>query len=234
MKNIFNKTNAPYLVSGALAIGTLLASGIFAVAPYIGFLAPVAALNLGLPFIVGSAVLSTVIMGLSIVGIWQKRTADKTISEKDAQLTEKVKEIENKNSQVVLQEEIILKRTKEVNTKEKEISKLEAQLVEKNKELKDKDTVISYLGAQSVKKDAEMQEQLDKKVKYIINSDEDARRIHQEHKERNREEVLNPVAFSDLFDESPSSENHSTQNGQSWTEWCTDKAKTAAQLAMRG
>jgi hypothetical protein len=37
MKSIFNKTNAPYLASGALAIGTLLASGIFAVAPYTGF-----------------------------------------------------------------------------------------------------------------------------------------------------------------------------------------------------
>ncbi|MGL9718246.1 MAG: hypothetical protein ACR5K9_06230 [Wolbachia sp.] len=69
MKNVFNKTNAPYLVSGALAIGTLLASGIFAVAPYIGFLAPVAALSLGLPFIVGGAIFSAVAIALSAVVI---------------------------------------------------------------------------------------------------------------------------------------------------------------------
>ncbi|CAQ54457.1 hypothetical protein C1A_1177 [Wolbachia endosymbiont of Culex quinquefasciatus JHB] len=41
MKSIFNKANAPYLVSGALATSALLASGVFAIAPYIGFLAPV-------------------------------------------------------------------------------------------------------------------------------------------------------------------------------------------------
>jgi hypothetical protein len=155
MKNIFSKTNAPYLASGALAIGTLLTSGIFAVAPYIGFLAPVAALSLGLPFVIGGIVFSAAAIALSAVVIGKNNT----ISKKDAQLTEKVKEIEDKNSQVVLQEEIILKHTKEVNTKEKEISKLEAQLVERNKELKDKDTVISYLDAQSVKKEAEMQAQ---------------------------------------------------------------------------
>ncbi|MCA4774402.1 hypothetical protein [Wolbachia endosymbiont of Mansonella perstans] len=69
MKNIFNKTNEPYLVSGALAIRTLLASGIFAVAPYVGFLTPVAALSLGLPFIAGGAVFSAATIALSVVVI---------------------------------------------------------------------------------------------------------------------------------------------------------------------
>lgn len=35
MKNIFNKTNAPYFAIGTLATLALLASGVFAVAPYI-------------------------------------------------------------------------------------------------------------------------------------------------------------------------------------------------------
>ncbi|QOD38041.1 hypothetical protein [Candidatus Wolbachia massiliensis] len=151
MKNVFNKANAPYLVSGALAIGTLLASGIFAVAPYVGFLAPVAALSLGLPFIIGGAVFSVAAIALSAVAI----SKNSTIAEKEAGIFAAVKEN----------------------------SKLREQLVERNEELKDKDTVISYLDANSVKKDTEMKKQLDKKVRYIINSDEGAQRVHQERKE---------------------------------------------------
>ncbi|WP_458694686.1 hypothetical protein [Wolbachia endosymbiont (group B) of Eucosma cana] len=40
-------------MSGTLATAALLASGVFAVAPYIGFLAPVAALSVGLPHFFG-------------------------------------------------------------------------------------------------------------------------------------------------------------------------------------
>ncbi|NSM56605.1 hypothetical protein HET73_03810 [Wolbachia endosymbiont of Atemnus politus] len=87
--SIFNKTNAPYLVSGALAIGTLLASGVFAAAPYIGFFAPVAALSVGLPFIIGGAVFSAVAIPLSYAAI----SKNKTISEKDAQLAKVVKQM---------------------------------------------------------------------------------------------------------------------------------------------
>lgn len=74
MKNIFNKTNAPYLAVGVLTTLTLLASGVFAVAPYIGFLAPVAALSVGLPFIIGGAIISAVAIALSAVVISKNNT----------------------------------------------------------------------------------------------------------------------------------------------------------------
>ncbi|MCM1002635.1 hypothetical protein DM84_05465, partial [Wolbachia pipientis] len=93
--SIFKKTNAPYLVSGALAIGTLLASGIFAVAPYIGFLAPVAALSLGLPFVIGGAVFSAAAIALSAVVI----NKNNTISEQKAQLANQTKEIADKKKE---------------------------------------------------------------------------------------------------------------------------------------
>ncbi|MDR1139986.1 MAG: hypothetical protein LBJ80_03800 [Rickettsiales bacterium] len=96
MKNIFNKTNAPYLASGALAIGTLLASGIFAVAPYIGFLAPVAALSLGLPFVIGGAVFSAAAIALSAVVI----NKNKTISEKDAVVQAQEQEISEQKARL--------------------------------------------------------------------------------------------------------------------------------------
>ncbi|MDR0773163.1 MAG: hypothetical protein LBE46_02410 [Wolbachia pipientis] len=95
MKNIFNKTNVPYLVAGVLATLTLLASGIFAAAPYIGFLAPVAALNIGLPFIIGCAVFSVVTIVLSCKAI----SKNKIISEKDAQLSEKEAEVKAKEEE---------------------------------------------------------------------------------------------------------------------------------------
>lgn len=79
---MISKNNAPYLVAGALATLTLLASGVFAAAPYIGFLAPVAALSVGLPFIIGCAVFSVVTIALSYKAI----SKNKTISEKDVQL----------------------------------------------------------------------------------------------------------------------------------------------------
>ncbi|WP_264705720.1 hypothetical protein [Wolbachia endosymbiont (group A) of Ancistrocerus nigricornis] len=62
---MMNKNNVPYLIAGALATANLLASGVFAAAPYIGFLAPVAALSVGLPFIIGYAVFSVVTIALS-------------------------------------------------------------------------------------------------------------------------------------------------------------------------
>lgn len=79
MKNIFNKTHAPYLAVSVLATLTLLASGVFAVAPYAQFLAPVAALSVGLPFIIGGAVFSAVAIALSAVVI----SKNNAISEKD-------------------------------------------------------------------------------------------------------------------------------------------------------
>lgn len=104
MKNMFNKANMPYLVSSTLAIATLLASGVFAAAPYAGFLAPVAVLGFGLPFIIGGAVSSALVFALSAVVI----SRNKTISERDTkisslkgQLAKKEKVIEAKNKTIV-------------------------------------------------------------------------------------------------------------------------------------
>ncbi|MCM1001548.1 MAG: hypothetical protein KTV72_04485, partial [Wolbachia endosymbiont of Melophagus ovinus] len=94
--SILKKTNAPYLVSGALAIGTLLASGVFAVAPYIGFLAPVAALSVGLPFIIGGAIFSVAAIALSAVVI----SKNNTISEKNARLGGKDTQISSLENQL--------------------------------------------------------------------------------------------------------------------------------------
>ncbi|MBC6685866.1 hypothetical protein H9I48_01150 [Wolbachia pipientis] len=69
-----SKGNVPYYMAGTLATFTLLASGVFAAAPYIGFLAPAAALSIGLPFIIGCAVLSAVVIALSAVAISKNNT----------------------------------------------------------------------------------------------------------------------------------------------------------------
>ncbi|WP_353277997.1 hypothetical protein [Wolbachia endosymbiont (group A) of Agelastica alni] len=124
MKNIFNKTNVPYYIAGTLATLTLLASVVFAAAPYIGFLAPVAALSVGLPFIIGGAVFSAVAIALSYKAI----SKNKTISEKDVQLAEKVEEISKKDAQLANQ-------AKEIEDKDKTISEKEAQLAEKSTDI---------------------------------------------------------------------------------------------------
>lgn len=96
MKSIFNKANAPYLVSGALATSALLASGVFAVAPYIVFLAPVAALSVGLPLIVVDAVFSFVTIAFSCAAI----SKNNTIAEKKDQLNQQSNEIASLKKQL--------------------------------------------------------------------------------------------------------------------------------------
>ncbi|QKX02915.1 hypothetical protein GOY07_01640 [Wolbachia endosymbiont of Litomosoides sigmodontis] len=85
MKNIFKKTSAPYLVGSALAIGALLTLGVFTVSPYVAFSAPVAALSVVLPLIIGSTVYSTIVIALSSAAI----SKNNTISEKDAKPAKK-------------------------------------------------------------------------------------------------------------------------------------------------
>lgn len=115
MKSIFNKANSPYLVSGALATATLLASGVFAVAPYIGFLSPVAALNVGLPLIVVGAVFSVVSIVLSCAAI----SKNNTIAEKNKVIVQKTQDIEK----------VISEQTSQLNQKNTEISRLKEQLM---------------------------------------------------------------------------------------------------------
>ncbi len=60
--------------------------------PNIGFLAPVAALSVGLPFIIGGAVFSAVAIALSYAAV----SKNKTISEKEAQLSDEKSKVEAK------------------------------------------------------------------------------------------------------------------------------------------
>lgn len=124
MKNIFNKTNVPYYIAGTLATLTLLASVVFAAAPYIGFLAPVAALSVGLPFIIGGAVFSAVAIALSYKAI----SKNKTISEKDVQLAEKVEEISKKDAQLANQAKEIEDKDKTISEKDREIFRMKNEL----------------------------------------------------------------------------------------------------------
>ncbi|WP_341814635.1 hypothetical protein [Wolbachia endosymbiont (group A) of Chalcis sispes] len=122
---MISKDNVPYYIAGTLATFTLLASGVFAAAPYIGFLAPVAALSVGLPFIIGYAVFSVVTIALSYAAV----SKNKTISEKEAQLSDEKSKVEAKG--------------KIISEKVKEISEKNTQLANQAKEIEDKDKTIS-------------------------------------------------------------------------------------------
>ncbi|QTP61392.1 hypothetical protein HUB92_02300 [Wolbachia endosymbiont of Wiebesia pumilae] len=145
---MMNKNNVPYLIAGALATATLLASGVFAAAPYIGFLAPVAALSVGLPFIIGYAVFSVVTIALSYKAISENKTnselknkmkaQEQTISGQKTQLAKKEAEVkakEEENSKlknkVEAQEEENSKLKDQVRTQKQKSSEQKTQLAEK-------------------------------------------------------------------------------------------------------
>ncbi len=79
-----------------MATSALLASGVFAVAPYIVFLAPVAALSVGLPLIVVAAVFSFVTIAFSCAAI----SKNNTIAEKKDQLNQQSNEIASLKKQL--------------------------------------------------------------------------------------------------------------------------------------
>nr|WP_264374170.1 hypothetical protein [Wolbachia endosymbiont (group A) of Sphecodes ephippius] len=65
MRDLYSKTNAPYLIAGAVATLVLLASGTLAVAPYVAFLSPIAAFNVALPVALSLSILSILVLALS-------------------------------------------------------------------------------------------------------------------------------------------------------------------------
>uniref|UniRef100_A0A1B0FE62 Peptidase M16 C-terminal domain-containing protein n=1 Tax=Glossina morsitans morsitans TaxID=37546 RepID=A0A1B0FE62_GLOMM len=119
IREMMNKNNVPYYIAGTLATFTLLASGVFAAAPYIGFLAPVAALSVGLPFIIGYAVFSVVTIALSHKAISENKT--------NSELKNKMKAQEQTISGQKTQ---LPKKEAEVKAKEEENSKLKDQIEE--------------------------------------------------------------------------------------------------------
>ena len=141
-----SKNNVPYYIAGTLAAFTLLASGVFAAAPYIGFLAPVAALSVGLPFIIGGAVFSAVAIALSYAAI----SKNKTISEKEAQLADEKSKVEAKGK-IISEKEAVVQDQKQtiseleakIQAQEQTISGQNDQLTKKEAEVKAKEEEIS-------------------------------------------------------------------------------------------
>lgn len=145
---MMNKNNVPYYIAGTLATLTLLASGVFAVAPYIGFLAPVAALSVGLPFIIGCAVFSVVTIALSYKAI----SKNNTISGKDAVVQAQKQTISELEAKIQAQEQTIsgqndqlTKKEAEVKAKEEEISKQKIEINKKNEEIDNQKKEIEEL-----------------------------------------------------------------------------------------
>lgn len=159
------KNNLPYYIAGTLAALTLLASGVFAAAPYIGFLAPVAALSVGLPFIIGCAVFSAVAMALSYKAI----SKNKTISEKDVQLAEKVEEISKKDAQLAKEED-------KVQAQKQTISELEAKI-------QAQEQTISGQNDQLTKKEAEVKAKEEENSKQKIEINKKNEEINNQKKE---------------------------------------------------
>ncbi|GFQ72424.1 replicative DNA helicase [Trichonephila clavata] len=194
MKNIFNKTNAPYLAIGTLATLALLASGVFAVAPYVGFLAPVAALSVGLPFIIGGAIISAVVIALSSVAI----SKNKTVSQQEkfeSRVAQRKWEEENGRAELEIPDII---------------------------ELPYKDA-LDYLNIDNVPKQPD-------------HLSIDAAKEHLMSLSKNQDIFYDAESGDEKDTEISSSENEPAkeENGQSWSAWSLDKAKTAAKLVVGG
>ncbi|MDX5508124.1 MAG: hypothetical protein O7149_05990 [Wolbachia endosymbiont of Hylaeus sinuatus] len=140
IREMMNKNNVPYLIAGALATATLLASGVFAAAPYIGFLAPVAALSVGLPFIIGYAVFSVVTIALSYKAISKNKTNSELKNEMKAQeqtISGQKTQLAKKEAEVKAKEEENSKLKDQVRTQKQKSSEQKTQLAEKNKKIEE-------------------------------------------------------------------------------------------------
>lgn len=160
IREMMNKNNVPYYIAGTLATFTLLASGVFAAAPYIGFLAPVAALSVGLPFIIGGVIISAVVIAFSAVVIQKngairrqgalldeeaKKNAELTLElqEKEAEISGMQKQLANQAKEIEGKDTQLTDEKSKVEAKEKEITVKDAQLVKQAEEIEGKDKIIS-------------------------------------------------------------------------------------------
>ncbi len=140
IREMMNKNNVPYYIAGTLAALTLLASGVFAAAPYIGFLAPVAALSVGLPFIIGGAVFSAVAIALSYQAISENKTNSELKNKMKAQeqtISGQKTQLAKKEAEVKAKEEENSKLKDQVRTQKQKSSEQKTQLAEKNKKIEE-------------------------------------------------------------------------------------------------
>ncbi|QGT15974.1 AAA family ATPase [Wolbachia pipientis] len=122
MRDLYSKTNAPYLIAGALATLVLLASGTLAVALYVAFLSPIAAFNVALPVALSLSILSTLILALSCKMI----SRNKKLAAQGAELNEKTElAAEQENTIQSLEPQIkgLNKKVSDLETKLDEISR---------------------------------------------------------------------------------------------------------------
>lgn len=141
MRDLYSKTNAPYLIAGALATLVLLASGTLAVAPYVKFLSSVAAFNVALPVTLSLSILSTLILALSCKMISNNKKIEvekNKFAEKEQELKQqfesKVQELEN---EITLGKEAASKEVEELNNQLNELTREKQDLESKVKKSND-------------------------------------------------------------------------------------------------
>ncbi|MFP3016393.1 MAG: hypothetical protein ACEY3H_02255 [Wolbachia sp.] len=141
MRDLYSKTNAPYLIAGTLATLTLLASGVFAIAPYVAFLSSIAAFNVALPVALSLSILSTLILALSCKMISNNKKIEvekNKFAEKEQELKQqfesKVQELEN---EITLGKEAASKEVEELNNQLNELTREKQDLESKVKKSND-------------------------------------------------------------------------------------------------
>ncbi|WP_264338304.1 hypothetical protein [Wolbachia endosymbiont (group A) of Cheilosia soror] len=224
-----SKNNVPYYIAGTLATFTLLASGVFAAAPYIGFLAPVAALSVGLPFIIGYAVFSVVTIALSYKAISKNKTISekvKEISEKNTQLAEEKDKVQAQEQTISEKDVQLADQAKEIEAqlaeKSTDISNLRHQLDEEKAKVQTQKQTISERDAQLAEKDAEVQTQKQTISEQKTQLAEKNKKMSLDYLDLATSENLNDL---DVKISSPESQPAKEENGQGWD--ARAKAKVA-------
>ncbi|WP_174515796.1 hypothetical protein [Wolbachia endosymbiont of Cardiocondyla obscurior] len=131
MRDLYSKTNAPYLIAGALATLVLLASGTLAVAPYVKFLSSVAAFNVALPIALSLSILSILVLALSCKIISNNVELEAKVKgqleHKEEMLSLEHQELCNKNARL---KERINYLIEKLSQPQKEVDSLKRQLDE--------------------------------------------------------------------------------------------------------
>ncbi|WP_341822530.1 hypothetical protein [Wolbachia endosymbiont (group A) of Clivina fossor] len=188
MRDLYSKTNAPYLIAGAFATLVLLASGTLAVAPYVAFLSPIAAFNVALPVALSLSILSTLILALSCkmisnnkkIEVEKNKFAEKEqeLESVKQQLESKVQELENeitleKEAKEAVNKEVknqLNKLTREKQGLESEIERLNEEIewlkkqLESQEELYDESGEELYDESEGKGGDENKNEELEKKI----------------------------------------------------------------------
>lgn len=162
MRDLYSKTNAPYLIAGAFATLALLASGTLPVAPYVEFLSSVAAFNVALPVALSFSILSVLVLALSCKMIKKIEVEKNKFAEKEQKLANvkqqfesKVQELENK---ITLGEEAKEAASKEVEELKKQQDDAQQKLDGAIKELSDKNSEIQELKSEIENLEKKIQE----------------------------------------------------------------------------